>query len=250
MECIKVVLVSPIKIASLKKHKQTAGSWSVSKVARQTGSFGSSYQEGKQNLRNKRPNNREFLVLNTDCQLFTAGSRAMDIPEVLCKWITCHLWKGSDWIALYSLYFLKTLKNSPKQLHVNSISWSSITTALPTLPAKGLIPLSNYIKKSSGLWPCWEQTWPSHWLHCIHHGWRSKLCSCSSQLSGWEGWWDESGQQGCHLLASPTPGHLPKCLAVAELPVPELGIPFQETADEKGYCSFTDSQTGLVWKEP
>lgn len=91
VECIKVVLVSSIKITSLKKHKQTAGNWSVSKVARQTGSFGSSYQEGKQNSRNKRPNNREFLVLNTDCQLFTAGSRAMDIPEVLCKWITCHL---------------------------------------------------------------------------------------------------------------------------------------------------------------
>lgn len=70
---------------------------------------------------------------------------------------------------------------------------------------------------------------------------------CSSH--GWEGDGMSQGQQGCHLLASPTPGHLPKCLAVAELPLPELGISFQEAADEK-CCSFTDSGAGWVWKEP
>lgn len=38
---------------------------------------------------NKGPNNRKFLVLNTDFRLFTARSRAMDSPEVPFKWIKC-----------------------------------------------------------------------------------------------------------------------------------------------------------------
>lgn len=38
---------------------------------------------------NEEPNNRKFLVLSTDFQLFTAGSRARDSPEVPFKGIMC-----------------------------------------------------------------------------------------------------------------------------------------------------------------
>lgn len=52
---------------------------------------------------------------------------------------------------------------------------------------------------------------------------------------GREGQWDEAG------IGSAKPRHFTKCLALAKLSAPELGIPFQEAADEKGHCSFRGS---------
>lgn len=111
MQSIKVMLVAAIKIASLKKNlSKLQGVGLFQKWQGKVAHLAILIKRG----RKKRPNNREFLVFNADCQLFTAGSRALDIQRFCVNGLCAFYPKVTEMLCTHYIFlkFSKTLPNN------------------------------------------------------------------------------------------------------------------------------------------